>query len=259
MLDSFIDTLSLSTFGQFHFLRPGWVLALVPILVLLVLQFRKGQSSKRWHSIIVPHLLEHLVVQRSRNRWFNPFTLLTLLMILFVLVLMGPSWSRQPSPFLRDAASLVVVLDVSQSMLSEDIQPSRLERSKQKISDLLDKRSDSRNSLVVFSGSAHTVLPPTNDADILKIYLKAVTPKMMPRQGKFPEKALPLLDKLLKDDQVPGTVLLVTDGISADSQADIDSHFAGKPWQLLVLGVGKNQEQIANAQLKEIAPLEEKA
>jgi len=256
-MDSFLDFLSLHTLSQFHFLRPWWALTLVPLIIVLLLQFKKNQIAQRWHDIIAPHILKYLVVQQGHNKIFNPLTLIALLMVLVVLVLMGPSWSRQASPFVEDTAALVVVLDVSSSMQSQDVQPSRLERAKQKVTDLLQSRVGSKTSLVVYSGSAHTVLPLTNDAEILQIYLQAIDPAVMPKTGKFPEKVIPILDRHLKDPLIPSTVLLITDGIEESSLTAFSDYFITKPYQLLVLGVGKTNEQIELEGLKGIAPIEE--
>jgi len=170
---------------------------------------------------------------------------------------MGPTWSRQPSPFVEDAAALVVVLDVSSSMLSDDVQPSRIERAKQKIADLLVSRKGSKTSLIVYAGSAHTVLPLTNDIDILKIYLQAIDDSVMPKSGKFPEKALPLLSNLLKDPLIPSTVLLVTDGLGGESSAAFNEYFSVKPFQLIVLGVGKTVEELKLEKRQGIPALED--
>ena len=170
--------------------------------------------------IIYPHLLQALRIRQFHNHWFNPATAGLLFMVLMSLILMGPSWRQQASPLTRDEAALVILLDVSQSMRQRDVQPSRLERAKQKISDLLELRSGSRTALVVFAGSAHTVLDLTDDRDILGQYLKAIKTSIMPRSGKFAEYALPLVDRIVGDRPVPTTVLLVTDGISSATEAE---------------------------------------
>jgi Ca-activated chloride channel family protein len=159
-------------------------------------------------------------------------------MVLALVVLLGPSWRQQPSPLNKDDAAIVVVLDVSSSMEQKDVQPSRLQRAKQKVSDLLALRPDKRAALVVYSGTAHTALSLTADQDILKQYLAAITPAVMPRSGKFPEYSLPLLDEILRESTAPASVLLFTDGLGADSRQAFATYFAARPHQLLVVGVG---------------------
>jgi len=226
-------------FAYFHFLRPWWLLVLIP-LVMTPLYLRSIQSPVgKWRKIIAPHLLKVLLVRHGRASWFNPVNVSVLSIILGVLVLAGPSWEQYPSPFSEDIAPLVIVLDVSPSMQQQDIQPSRLERAKQKIEDLQDLRAGGRVGLVVFSGSAHSVIPLTNDPDVVKNFLNAVVPEMMPRRGKFPEKALPIADWMLRDSPVPGTILLVGDGISIETVNSFKAYFSEYYHQLLVFGIGR--------------------
>lgn len=254
-MDSVLANLSLHTIDQFHFLRPIWGLLLVPLVAVVTLQWFKENTHNRWQNVIAPHILEHLLVRNSERQWFNPLTLLCLLMVLFVIVLMGPAWSRQPSPYLQDDSALVVLLDVSESMLSEDIQPTRLERAKQKIIDLLTTREGGKTALIAFAGSAHTVLPLTSDHEIMALYMNAIEPDVMPVRGKFAENALPLIDVQVRNLNAPTTVLLVTDGLGSNTAETVTAYFQTSSHQLLILGIG------ASGPLTEVqsgvAPLEE--
>jgi len=109
MLDS-------SQFAYFHFLRPWWMLVLIP-LMMTPLYMRTIQSPVgKWRKFIAPHLLKVLLVRHGRASWFNPVNVSVLSIILGVLALAGPSWEQYPSPFSEDIAPLVIVLDVSSSM-----------------------------------------------------------------------------------------------------------------------------------------------
>jgi len=254
---------------HFHFLRPAWGLLAIPWLVILLLQGRRRARRDMFGGIIAPHLLEHLRLERRDARWANPRVVSVFIVVLTTVIGMGPTWRQQPSPLSRDESALVVLLDVSTSMAQRDVQPSRLQRAKQKIGDLLALRPDKRTALVAYAGSAHTVLTLTADRDILGQYLDAITPAVMPRAGKFPEYALPLVDWIIGGsttgdrptdgdanatgaaDGVPGspraastvpaTVLLVTDGLGADSAAAFSDYFRDSPHRLLVLGVGTGE------------------
>jgi Ca-activated chloride channel family protein len=237
---------------HFHFLRPAWALLFVPVLYTIYKQRQNQDETRGWQEVIAPHLLEALRVRQYRNHWFNPTSLSLLVMLLMTVILMGPSWRQQPSPLSKDEAALVVVLDISDSMRQADIQPSRLRRAKQKVEDLLELRSGSRTALVVFAGSAHTVLPLTDDPDILGQYMAAVKPAVMPRAGKFPEYSLPQIDGIISDPDLPTTVLLITDGVSDTSERLFADYFAERPHQLLVWGIGTEEP----APDSDIAPLE---
>jgi Ca-activated chloride channel family protein len=247
--------LSNQFFEHFHFLRPWWSLLLLPTLLLLLQQWRGRDSSDVWKSIIAPQLLAALRLRQFRNHWFNPISVAVVFMLLVTLVLMGPSWRQQASPLTRDEAALIILLDASDSMRQKDVQPSRLARAKQKISDLLSLRYGSQTALIVFAGSAHTVLDLTDDGDILGQYLEAIETSIMPRSGKFPEYSLPLVDRVIGSSTVPTTVLLVSDGVSDASKAAFGEYFSSRPHQLLVWGMG-----LADPGTEaKIAPLEERA
>ena len=240
----------LATLEHFHFLRPAWALLLIPWLMMIWVHRRRRAQRDRFGGIIAPHLLEHLRLQPADTRRFNPASVAPMLMLTLLLVLMGPTWRQQPSPLIEDEATLVLLLDVSASMQQTDIQPSRLQRARQKISDLLALRPGKQGALVVYSGSAHTVLSLTGDRDILQQYLAAVEPGIMPRSGKFPEYTLPLADDILRDTTAPSTLVLFSDGLGADSLHSFRQWFAQRPHQLVVVGVGSEQAT------DDLAPLE---
>ena len=235
---------------HFHFLRPSWALLLIPWLVMVLIRNQQRSRQDMFGGIIAPHLLQHLRLQRSNARWLNPTNFALLFMAMTLFVLLGPTWRQQPSPLSQDKAALVILLDVSSTMQQKDVQPSRLQRAKQKISDLLALRPDKRSALIVYSGTAHTVLSLTADQDILNQYLAAITPAIMPRAGKFPEVSLPLVDEILSESDAPATIVMFTDGLGADSGQAFESYFSTRPHQLLVVGVGSESEEPG------IAPLE---
>lgn len=226
------------SFQHFHFLRPQFALLLIPWVALLLFQRRQKNATDMFGGIIAPHLLEHLRVQRIRTSWFNPRSVTTVFSLLALVVLMGPSWRQQPSPLHEDEAALIILLDLSSSMEQRDVQPSRLQRAKQKVSDLLALRPDKKAALIVYAGTAHTVLSLTADSDILQQYLSATTPQTMPRPGKFPEYGLPLVDEILSQNTAPATLVLYTDGLGADSALAFSTYFSQRNHQLLVAGVG---------------------
>ncbi len=244
MIDWYGLTASLS---QFHFLRPWWLI-LFPIVVIAVMYLKRNQNNNNnWQQTIAPHLFTAMLVPRNLLSWFNPVNIGVVLLAGSCIILAGPTWQQQPSPLVQDEAVTVVVLDLSYSMEQQDIQPSRLERAKHKITDLLQLRGDANTALVVFSGSAHTVVPLTNDNEVLHNFLSVLNTEMMPQQGKNPEKVLPVVAGLLAEVAVPSTVLLISDDISASAEAAFNSFFAASNDQLLVLGVGTEEQSTEQA------------
>ena len=241
------DWLSLNAgqFSYFHFLRPWWLLALIPLLLTLRYLWGANNPMGKWRKIIAPELLNVMLVRSERSSWFNPISVAMVVLTLGVVALAGPTWKQQPSPLAEDVAALVIALDVSSSMQQQDIQPSRLDRAKQKVQDLLKIRPGGRVGLVVYAGSAHSVIPLTNDPDVVNNFLDAIEPEMMPRKGKFPEKALPIVQQMLGDTPVPSTVLMIGDGISPQTRADFKEYFSNHQHQLLVLGIGNVSPGVA--------------
>jgi len=214
-----------------HFLRPQWLLLPLFLLLLERLLRSKGASDDPFKSIIAPSLLQHLRLRKPRKRLFSPDNALLLMFALVTLILAGPSWRQQSSPLAEDTAPLAVLLDVSESMAEQDIEPSRGTRARQKISDLLDRISDKKVALVIFAGSAHTVVPLTNDHDIVRSYLAGIEEGIAPRVGKFPEYAFPSVDRVLAKVQRSGSVLLIS------------------PHELVIYGVGSEDSDLSNVPL----------
>ncbi|WP_348236356.1 vWA domain-containing protein [Vibrio parahaemolyticus] len=238
------DSLSWTQFfTQFHFIRPLWLLALIPMFFLVWLRWRE-ESKPSWKDILPEHLRNALTIGERGWRKQLPLKLLMLIVLIAIVICAGPTWQRESSPFGEDKASLLVVLDNSDSMLQKDLPPSRLERSKQKVRDLLAARKGGKTGLVVFAGSAHVAMPVTQDSKVFDPFLAAITPEIMPVQGKLAEKALPLIDQQLQG-QPGSTVLLVSDGVNPATIKQYQAYFAGKPYQLLILAAG-NTDIVSN-------------
>lgn len=220
--------------ADFHFLRPWWLLALAAPPLILWLAAGAGDIRSRWKGMIAPHLLEKLVIEPDRHRHMRPAWLITATLVLAILGVAGPTWQREPPPFVSDAAALVIAVDLSPTMDAIDITPSRLERAKVKIHDILAARAGARTAVIAYSGSAHLVVPLTEDEALIETYTDALATRIMPKPGKDTGAALALANGLLDADGDPGTILLLTDGIelqAADGARKIASGIA-------VLGIG---------------------
>ncbi|MCU8463165.1 VWA domain-containing protein [Vibrio vulnificus] len=225
-------------FSQFHFLRPEWLLAFVPMLLLLWMRWRE-ESAASWKVILPTHLRQVLTIGEHGWRKQLPLKLLVVNVTLAIIICAGPTWQRQASPFGEDKATMLVILDNSNSMLQNDLPPSHLARSKQKIRDLLVARKGGSTGLVVFAGSAHVAMPVTQDSKVFDPFLAAITPEIMPIEGKLAEKALPLIDQQLQG-QAGSSVLLVSDGVNPATIDAYEAYFAEKPYQLLILAAGNS-------------------
>ncbi|WP_186175453.1 vWA domain-containing protein [Vibrio jasicida] len=244
MFDSPFSSMGLEQFvTQFHFIRPMWLMAFIPMFLLLWLRWRE-EAKPSWKDILPEHLRKALTIGDYGWRKQLPLKLLMVIVAIAIIICAGPSWERQASPFGEDKASMLVVLDNNDSMLQKDLPPSRLERSKQKIRDLLAARKGGSTGLVVYAGSAHVAMPVTQDSKVFEPFLAAITPEIMPVEGKLAETALPLIDQQLQG-QPGSTVLLVTDGVNPATITAYKNYFADKPYQLLILAAG-NSDIVSN-------------
>jgi Ca-activated chloride channel family protein len=231
----------LSQMSNFHFMRPLWLLMLIPVVLVLVLLLRQQGITKRWQKIIAPHLLKHLIVGTEQRALIQPVHLFFTVCVIAIFALSGPAWEREASPFTEDEASLVIALDLSISMNAIDVKPTRLMRAQQKVQDLLAHRIGARTGLIAYAGSAHMVLPLTDDPHILETYLTSLSSDVMPAMGKDPSKALVLARDMLEKERAPGTILFVTDGISKDHLPAFVEHNQKSTYEVVVLGVGTSK------------------
>jgi len=225
--------------SEFHFLRPEWFLTLLPALALLWLLWRRRLRSRSWQEVCDPELLPHLLLGRSQRRANWPLWLLLAGLLLTLTALAGPTWQKQPQPLLRQQSALVILLDLSRSMSAGDLKPSRLERARLKIQDLLRQRREGQTALVVFAGDAFTVTPLTDDTRTIELLLGSLDPEMMPVQGSAPARALELGGELLRRAGLKqGTLLLVTDEDRPQQVEAAARKLSRQGMQLAVLGVG---------------------
>ncbi|MEM1429141.1 MAG: VWA domain-containing protein [Pseudomonadota bacterium] len=204
----------------FHFLRPLWLIALAPVAAIWWASRRAETRRAPPPKGLAPHLQEALTVGRSHRQRILPIDGVALALALLALGAAGPTWSRQPDPFVAQSAPLVIALEVTASMQETDIAPDRLERGKQKIRDLLDLRDGARTALVAYAGTAHIAVPMTEDPGVVLPYLEGLSPEVMPREGDRSAEALTLARQILEREGEATGILFVADGIDpADAAA----------------------------------------
>ncbi|MEM1433568.1 MAG: VWA domain-containing protein [Pseudomonadota bacterium] len=222
--------------SELHFIRPYWLLTLPLLLWLAWRWWRTQQLSSRFAEAIDPELLNVLLEPRtdSASRW-QPL-LLGLGLLLTTIGLAGPTWERLPQPVERDADGLVIVLDLSLSMFAEDVEPSRLIRARQKVTDILRLRQQGFTGLIAYAGDAHAVAPLTDDTRTIINLLSSLSPDMMPVLGSDAAAAISLAQDLLRNGGFQqGRILLVTDSIE---QPNAVLRLRNRTMPLSILGVG---------------------
>jgi Ca-activated chloride channel homolog len=226
---------------QFHFLRPYWLLGIPVALLIYAAHAFRDDIRSRWKNVIAPELLDHLIVPRTGGWSIRPIHLVTLGLLLGSISLAGPTWRRETPPFTEDKAPLVIALDLSQTMDAVDLNPTRLERAKLKLHDLLKARSGARTALFVYAGSAHMVVPLASDDKLFDLYLDSLSTSLMPETGKNTRLALQTIQQFLSNESVPGTVLFVTDGVEPSAKAALSDFVKQGKNSVLVLGVGTSR------------------
>jgi len=208
-------------FDLLHLQQPLWLLALIPLVIVLWLLASKRTSSQSWAKIIDPNLLPLLLKGKEQQSSKWPKWLLGLAWLLTVIALADPVWKKIPHPIFQTNSARVIVLDLSNSMLVTDIKPSRMARARFKVEDILAKEEEGQVGLVVFAGDAFTASPLTRDAETIRALLQVLTPNIMPSQGSRADLGLKKAHELLTQAGVTnGQVLLITDGASDIKKAE---------------------------------------
>lgn len=224
--------------GDFHFLRPMWLLGIPAALILWWVVTRRDDPRRRWRGVIADHLLDHLLVAPGARNRVRPIHLTSLALMIASISAAGPAWRRELPPLLEDRAPLVVAIDVSETMNAIDVTPTRLERAKLEVRDLLALRAGARTAVVAYAGSAHVVLPLTDDASLITTYVDALDPAVMPVKGRDTVLALNAVERVLANEDTPGTVLFLTDGLEDAAYDRLTAAMRDGRLQPIVLGIG---------------------
>ena len=231
-----------SDFSQLHLLRPLALLGLIPALIAVALAQWRKRSAGNWEKIINPALLPYLMQGETSKKQRGMLWVLLAWMIA-CLALAGPSWQQLPQPVHKKDAALILIMDLSPSMLAEDVKPSRLERARFKLIDILKNRSEGFSALVVYGGAAYTLTPLTEDSNTIISLVPVLHPALLPEHGSNTEDAIETaLELAVNGGYQQGDLLLISDGVSRSAFNTIQSMMskAGK-FRLSILGVGTEQ------------------
>jgi Ca-activated chloride channel family protein len=196
-------------------------LLIIPLLAaIVVFQFFKRKRDLR--KIGDPRLISTLMPEYSRFRRGLKTVLLLLALALIIIAAAGPQFGSKLTKVKHEGIEIIVALDVSNSMMAEDIRPNRLERAKQELTKLMDKLQNDRFGLIVFAGDAYTQIPITNDYLSAKMFLAGINTNMVSRQGTDIGAAIELGIKSFSSvSKASKAIIIISDGENHEGDANI--------------------------------------
>jgi Ca-activated chloride channel family protein len=225
-----------------EWLRPLWLLA-VPVLAWLLWRlWHRERQSGRWQLLLPAAFHQALLTGGSGRSSKLPWLALGLAWLLAVLALLGPSWQRVEQSPQKPADPLLILLELTPQMLATDGRPNRLEQARRKLLDLLEARRDAQTAIIVYAGSAHSLVPLSDDLATSRNLLEALKPSLMPEPGRRADLAVARALQLLDQAQLgQGRLLLITSALDAEERSGIQQALEKRKVPLLILGVGSRE------------------
>ena len=218
-----------------------WWLITIPVFVIayIIITKRKQRQLMEFGD---PELIAQLMPDASKSRPIVKFTLLIVALALLIVAAARPQYGQQEKTVKRQGIEVMVALDISNSMLAEDVAPNRLDRAKQMLSKMIDNMTDDKVGLVVFAGEAFTQLPITCDYVSAKMFLNTISPKLIPTQGTAIGAALQTAIRSFgsQESDAGRAIILITDGENHEDDATAVAKQAQELGiQVFVIGIGK--------------------
>lgn len=229
---------------MFRFEEPAylWLLLLIPALCALRILLMR-QQKKRWRKFADPTLIKQLAPDVSLVRRILKFILLMVALALLIVMLARPQMGAKISKEKRQGIETIIALDISNSMLAQDVEPSRLEKSKMLVENLVDHFYNDKIGLIVFAGDAFVQLPITSDYISAKMFLQNAEPSLIQQQGTDIGEAIRLaMHSFSQNDKTGKAIVVITDGEDHEGDAEAMAKEAEKNGiHVFILGVGSKQ------------------
>ena len=221
-------------FDNLHLLQAEFLYLLIPVWAVVVWLVLIQDNTNVWKKNIDAELLPHLLDNSTKTLFKTPIQL-GIVMSLMVLALSSPAWKIKPQSASNEISEVVWVLNVSKSMQSRDLMPTRMKRAIFKIDDFLAKRVDIRSALVAYYGSAHLVMPLTKDRNIINSFASALSPSIMPLRGDALYDALKLASKQFID--VDGSIVVLSDTVNASELEKIKADSTLQKYKIIFYNI----------------------
>ncbi|PMG79206.1 hypothetical protein BCU84_06080 [Shewanella sp. 10N.286.51.B7] len=224
-----------------HFIRPEWLLALIPLIAITLFLWRSQQRNSAWQSYIAPHLANTLISETNQVKK-QPKWLLMICWFIAVIAISGPAVNKQSLPVYSNEQGRVLVMDMSLSMYATDQKPNRLSQAKFRATDFLTNLTEGETGLIAFAGDAFTISPLTRDKSTLLNLLPTLTPDIMPVRGSDLSAALELAQQLLSQGgHITGDIIVMTDGGNPQQYVDAANVLDGSRYRVSVMAFGTQQ------------------
>lgn len=221
--------------------RLYWLFCAPIAAALLFALYRVKRQQQTWHSLLPSAFHAVLLGQNAARQRKAPYLLLAAAWLCALIALLGPSWqaSTPDSDQQPQLAPLVIAIQLTPELLATDLPPNRLSHVREKILHILKLRGDAVTALVVYAGSAHTLVPLSNDPLTSENLLQALHPDLMPKPGQRADRAVQQAIHLLQQGaQGSGQIVLISTGVSATEHSAIKRQLKNHPVQLKIMGVG---------------------
>jgi Ca-activated chloride channel family protein len=225
-----------------HWMRPEYLWAIIPALLLFILLWRNTGKGGSWSKIISADLLPFLIdgVETKKSRY--PVACLLGLWIIAAIAIAGPAFKKIPVPVYQKEDALIVLLDLSPSMLASDSAPSRVVQARREILDLLTIRKEGLTGLIAYSGDAFIVSPLTSDTETIALLAPNLAPTTMPTIGNNPIAAIELANKLRAGAGINKAKLLwITDELPESDFEEIENLLLDGNFDVAILGIGTRE------------------
>jgi Ca-activated chloride channel family protein len=225
-----------------HWMRPEYLWAIAPALVLFILLWRNTGKGGSWSKVIAADLLPFLIdgVETKKSRY--PIVCLLGLWIIAAVAIAGPAFKKIPVPVYQKEDAVIVLLDLSPSMLAGDTAPSRVVQARREVLDLLTTRKEGLTGLIAYSGAAFIVSPLTSDTETIALLAPNLAPTTMPIIGNNPIAAIKLASELRAGAGINKAKLLwITDELPEEDFDEIESLLLESNFDVAILGIGSRE------------------
>ncbi len=203
-------------FANSHFL---YFLIVLPVSIVLHILFNQ-MNKRNMRRFASSMFFDILMPDRSPVRQNIKFAIFLFVVLLVIIALARPQFGSKLEEVKREGIEMIIALDVSRSMLAEDIKPNRLERAKQAIVNLIDRMQDDKIGMIVFAGDAYTQLPITTDYISAKLFLSTINTEIVSKQGTAIGYAIDLgIKSFTQDQEASKVIVIISDGENHEGDA----------------------------------------